>query len=84
MVKLLIDLQKYISIIEKWHRDENKIMSYFELNLETWRQLWRVLEISDIVLIIVDIRYPVNDNCTNQNPFNSTDVADFNVPSVVV
>lgn len=36
-------------------------MSYFELNLETWRQLWRVLEISDIVLIIVDIRYPVND-----------------------
>ncbi|KAG4079336.1 hypothetical protein HA402_008028 [Bradysia odoriphaga] len=49
---------KYISIVEKWHRDENKIMSYFELNLETWRQLWRVLEISDIVLIIVDIRYP--------------------------
>lgn len=39
-------------------------MSYFELNLETWRQLWRVLEISDIVLIIVDIRYPVNEtNC---------------------
>lgn len=35
-------------------------MSYFELNLETWRQLWRVLELSDIVLIIVDIRYPVN------------------------
>ncbi|KYM92420.1 Guanine nucleotide-binding protein-like 1 [Atta colombica] len=33
--------------------------SYFELNLETWRQLWRVLEMSDILLIIVDIRYPV-------------------------
>ncbi|KAJ6646673.1 Guanine nucleotide-binding protein-like 1, partial [Pseudolycoriella hygida] len=49
---------KYVSIIEKWHRSENKILSYFELNLETWRQLWRVLEISDIVLIIVDIRYP--------------------------
>lgn len=45
--------------MEKWHRDENKVMSYFELNLETWRQLWRVLEISDIVLIIVDVRYPV-------------------------
>lgn len=35
-----------------------KDLSYFELNLETWRQLWRVLEMSDIVLVIVDIRYP--------------------------
>ncbi|XP_033312012.1 guanine nucleotide-binding protein-like 1 [Bombus bifarius] len=34
-------------------------ISYFELNLETWRQLWRVLEMSDILLIIVDIRYTV-------------------------
>lgn len=34
-------------------------ISYFELNLETWRQLWRVLEMSDVLLIIVDIRYPV-------------------------
>ncbi|XP_015590580.1 guanine nucleotide-binding protein-like 1 isoform X2 [Cephus cinctus] len=34
-------------------------IGYFELNLETWRQLWRVLEMSDILLIIVDIRYPV-------------------------
>jgi ribosome biogenesis GTPase A len=29
------------------------------MNLETWRQLWRVLEISDIILLIVDIRFPV-------------------------
>ncbi|KAF9088207.1 Guanine nucleotide-binding-like protein 1 [Mortierella sp. AM989] len=34
-------------------------LSYFEHNLEVWRQLWRVLEISDIVMIIVDIRHPV-------------------------
>ncbi|CAK9804377.1 Guanine nucleotide-binding protein-like 1 [Anthophora plagiata] len=34
-------------------------ISYFELNLETWRQLWRVLEMSDVLLIIVDIRFPV-------------------------
>lgn len=34
-------------------------ISYFELNLETWRQLWRVLEMSDVLLIIVDIRYTV-------------------------
>uniref|UniRef100_A0A0C9RTS9 Guanine nucleotide-binding protein-like 1 n=1 Tax=Fopius arisanus TaxID=64838 RepID=A0A0C9RTS9_9HYME len=36
-----------------------KDISYFEFNLETWRQLWRVLEMSDVLLIIVDIRYPV-------------------------
>ncbi|XP_022833966.1 guanine nucleotide-binding protein-like 1 [Spodoptera litura] len=34
-----------------------KKMSYFELNLETWRQLWRVLEMCDILLLIVDVRY---------------------------
>ena len=37
----------------------NDKLSYFELNLETWRQLWRVLEMSDIVLLIGDIRHPV-------------------------
>lgn len=39
--------------------EELGTLSYFELNLETWRQLWRVLEMSDVLLIIVDIRYPV-------------------------
>lgn len=34
-----------------------KQMSYFELNLETWRQLWRVLEMCDVLLLIVDVRY---------------------------
>jgi hypothetical protein len=28
-------------------------ISYFELNLETWRQLWRVLEKSDLLLMIL-------------------------------
>lgn len=45
--------------LEKSHAEEGKQLSYFELNLETWRQLWRVLEISDILLVIVDARYPV-------------------------
>jgi len=39
---------------------ENRQLSYVELNLETWRQLWRVLEMSDIILLIADIRYPVS------------------------
>lgn len=35
-------------------------LSLFELNIETWRQLWRVLEFSDILLIIVDVRFAVS------------------------
>ncbi|ORX51283.1 hypothetical protein DM01DRAFT_128445 [Hesseltinella vesiculosa] len=31
-------------------------LSWFEQNLEVWRQLWRVLEMSDILLLVMDIR----------------------------
>ncbi|OWF39484.1 guanine nucleotide-binding protein-like 1 [Mizuhopecten yessoensis] len=53
--------QKYFqeyteAITEKFPPEQ---LSYFEMNLETWRQLWRVLEMSDILLLILDIRYPV-------------------------
>lgn len=51
-------LQEFVKKIENEFGAKN--LSYFELNLETWRQLWRVLEMSDIVLIIVDIRFPVS------------------------
>ncbi|XP_044731870.1 guanine nucleotide-binding protein-like 1 [Chrysoperla carnea] len=46
---------EYIKKIENSFSVRN--IGYFELNLETWRQLWRVLEISDILLFIVDIRF---------------------------
>ncbi|XP_062620565.1 guanine nucleotide-binding protein-like 1 [Saccostrea cucullata] len=49
--------QKYIHGIMEEHSP--KELSYFEMNLETWRQLWRVLEISDVLLLIVDVRTPV-------------------------
>lgn len=29
--------------------------------MQTWRQLWRVLEVGDIVVLITDIRHPVSD-----------------------
>ncbi|KZO95953.1 P-loop containing nucleoside triphosphate hydrolase protein, partial [Calocera viscosa TUFC12733] len=32
--------------------------SYYEWNLEVWRQLWRVTELSDILLILLDARCP--------------------------
>ncbi|XP_013410174.1 guanine nucleotide-binding protein-like 1 [Lingula anatina] len=49
--------QQYLENIFEQHEVEK--LSYFELNLETWRQLWRVLEMSEILLLIVDIRFPV-------------------------
>ncbi|EDW29236.1 GL18517 [Drosophila persimilis] len=48
----------YVDGLQKKQRSgDTKELSLFELNLETWRQLWRVLEFSDILLIIVDVRY---------------------------
>lgn len=49
----------YVDQIEKSYPVSE--LSYFELNLETWRQLWRVLEMSDIVLVVVDARFPVHN-----------------------
>ncbi|KAF7784104.1 hypothetical protein Agabi119p4_269 [Agaricus bisporus var. burnettii] len=33
--------------------------SYFERNIEVWRQLWRVTEISQIILVLLDSRCPL-------------------------
>uniref|UniRef100_A0A1E1XRN4 Guanine nucleotide-binding protein-like 1 n=1 Tax=Amblyomma sculptum TaxID=1581419 RepID=A0A1E1XRN4_AMBSC len=49
--------REYLDKIENAFADQE--LSYFELNLETWRQLWRVLEMSEIVLLVADIRHPV-------------------------
>lgn len=42
-----------------YNRYSSSELSYFEHNLEVWRQLWRVVEISDLVLFVVDARHPV-------------------------
>ncbi|KAJ3151617.1 Guanine nucleotide-binding-like protein 1 [Geranomyces michiganensis] len=49
--------KKWMSDVYRKHRADE--LSYFEHNLEVWRQLWRVVEISDIILFIVDVRHPV-------------------------
>ncbi|KAI8068633.1 hypothetical protein BC940DRAFT_298669 [Gongronella butleri] len=41
------------------NRDDGRQLSWFEQNIEVWRQLWRVLEISDVLLIVMDIRNPL-------------------------
>ena len=40
-------------------------MTPFEKNLEVWRQLWRVLERSDLVCQVVDSRDPLRYRCAD-------------------
>lgn len=39
--------------------EEGLVLTPFERNLEVWRQLWRVLERSDVVVQVVDARDPL-------------------------
>eukprot|EP00775_Hariotina_reticulata_P009645 gene9645-9805_t len=53
--KLIIPRRK-LAVLEE---DEGLTLTPFERNLEVWRQLWRVLERSDIVVQVVDARDPL-------------------------
>ncbi|GIL89787.1 hypothetical protein Vretimale_16572 [Volvox reticuliferus] len=60
-----LDLQERSSFLT-WRRNlaqleeaERLVLTPFEKNLEVWRQLWRVLERSDIVVQVVDARDPL-------------------------
>jgi len=63
MTKEQVDKQEQ-EYYQKWLDDiyakySVRELNYFEHNLEVWRQLWRVLEISDVLLLVTDIRYPL-------------------------
>lgn len=65
MTALEIETQENKAFLE-WRRDiagmeENNVqlaITPFEKNIEIWRQLWRVIEKSDLLLQIVDARNP--------------------------
>jgi large subunit GTPase 1 len=42
---------------------ENVLMTPFEKNLEVWKQLWRVVERSEVIVQIVDARNPLLFRC---------------------
>jgi large subunit GTPase 1 len=42
---------------------DNLLLTPFERNLEVWRQLWRVLERSHLIVQIVDARNPLKFRC---------------------
>lgn len=43
--------------------EDNFLLTPFERNIEVWRQLWRVLERSHLVVQIVDARNPLRFRC---------------------
>ncbi|KAL8805465.1 MAG: hypothetical protein Q9182_001920 [Xanthomendoza sp. 2 TL-2023] len=60
-----LDQREKASLLD-WRRglaelqdNEDLLMTPFERNLEVWRQLWRVIERSDLVVQIVDARNPL-------------------------
>lgn len=64
-----LDLLERDNFLE-WRRDlsllqekENVLLTPYEKNLEFWRQLWRVVERSDVVVQILDARNPLLFRC---------------------
>ena len=55
--KLEMMEQKYFREYVDNIMNSEESYSYFELNLETWRQFWRVIELSDVILMVVDVRF---------------------------
>ena len=45
--------------LAEMQENDDLLMTPFERNLEVWRQLWRVIERSDLVVQIVDARNPL-------------------------
>jgi large subunit GTPase 1 len=60
-----LDEQEKASLLD-WRRglaelqeNDDLLMTPFERNIEVWRQLWRVIERSDLIVQIVDARNPL-------------------------
>ena len=52
----LLDWRRGLADLQE---NEDLLMTPFERNIEVWRQLWRVIERSDLVVQIVDARNPL-------------------------
>ncbi|GFP97172.1 large subunit GTPase 1 [Phtheirospermum japonicum] len=49
--------------LARLEENENLVLTPFEKNLDIWRQLWRVLERSDLIVMVVDARNPLFYRC---------------------
>ncbi|WVQ94771.1 hypothetical protein IAU59_001852 [Kwoniella sp. CBS 9459] len=71
MTRLELERQERDSFLD-WRRElaqlaerSNLLMTPFERNIQLWRQLWRVLERSHLVVQIVDARNPMGFRCAD-------------------
>ncbi|KAG7099008.1 hypothetical protein E1B28_000892 [Marasmius oreades] len=55
-----LDWRRSLAVLQE---EENFLLTPFERNLEVWRQLWRVMERSHLVVQIVDARNPLRFRC---------------------
>lgn len=60
--QVLFNSMIFICIFRLQEQDQF-LLTPFERNLEVWRQLWRVLERSHLVVQIVDARNPLRFRC---------------------
>ncbi|CDI76170.1 hypothetical protein, conserved [Eimeria praecox] len=73
----------------KWRRmlasmeDEGVLLTPFEKNIEVWRQLWRVIERSNLILQIVDGRSPLFFRCRDLEKYVKEVSADKRVILVI-
>jgi large subunit GTPase 1 len=49
--------------LKRLQEQDQFLLTPFERNIEVWRQLWRVLERSHLVVQIVDARNPLRFRC---------------------
>lgn len=56
----LLDWRRGLATLQE---NDDLLMTPFERNLEVWRQLWRVIERSDLIVQIVDARNPLLFRC---------------------
>ena len=75
MLTLIILLFYYIYRLQE---KEHLVITPFERNLEFWRQLWRVIERSDIIVQIVDARDPLLFRCEDLVGFHKAFVTSPN------
>ncbi|KAG8889950.1 hypothetical protein FRB99_003937, partial [Tulasnella sp. 403] len=75
MTPAQLDRQEKDSILG-WRRNlavlqekENLLLTPFERNLEVWRQLWRVVERSHLIVQIVDARNPLRFRCADLDDY---------------
>ncbi|EUD66446.1 hypothetical protein C922_03080 [Plasmodium inui San Antonio 1] len=55
-----VEWRKLLSIVEE---EEGYIITPYEKNIEYWRQLWRVIEKSHLLMYIIDARNPIFFYC---------------------